>query len=113
MSNRSIETIVPCRQCNANILAIAEICPHCGVRQYSSQLDRAAEESEKRIVPAALLCVMLGVFGAHRFYVGKTMSGLLQLCTLGGLGLWMLYDLILILTGQFRDEDERRLTAVL
>jgi hypothetical protein len=28
--------------------------------------------------------------------------------TLGGLGLWMLYDLILLLTGQFRDADDKR-----
>jgi TM2 domain-containing membrane protein YozV len=48
------------------------------------------------------------VFGAHRFYVGKTGTGIAQLLTLGGLGLWMLYDLILILTAQFRDVDDRR-----
>jgi hypothetical protein len=114
MPTRSIETIVPCRQCNSDILAIAEICPHCGVRQFNSQLDRVPhDESDKRILPAALLCVMLGVFGAHRFYVGKTATGLAQLCTLGGMGLWMLYDLILILTAQFRDADDRRLTEVL
>ena len=112
MPNRSIDTIVPCRQCNTNILAIAEICPNCGVRQFSSQLDRFPGESEKRILPAALLCFLLGVFGAHRFYVGKTGSGLAQLFTLGGLGIWMLYDLILILTTQFRDADDRRLTEV-
>jgi hypothetical protein len=114
MANRSgIDAIVPCRQCDTNILAIAEICPHCGVRQYTSQLDRPHEESEKRLVPAALLCALLGVFGAHRFYVGKTATGVAQLCTLGGLGIWVLYDLVLILTGQFRDSDEKRLRALL
>ena len=113
MPTKTIDTIVPCRACDANILAIAEICPHCGVRQYSSQLDAHPDQSEKRILPAALLCFLLGVFGAHRFYVGKTLSGFAQLFTLGGLGLWMLYDLVLILTAQFRDADDRRLTAVL
>jgi TM2 domain-containing membrane protein YozV len=119
MQTRSrIDAIVPCQQCGARILAIAEICPHCGVRQFSAELDkaRAAQldrphaESEKRILPAALLCFLLGVFGAHRFYVGKTGSGLAQLFTLGGLGLWMLYDLILIVTGQFRDSEDVKLT---
>lgn len=111
MPNRSIDTIVPCRQCNSRILAIAEICPNCGVRQFSSDLDRPHDQSDRRIVPAALLCFLLGVFGAHRFYVGRIGTGVLQLFTLGGLGLWMLYDLILIMTAQFRDSDDRRLTA--
>jgi prephenate dehydrogenase len=48
------------------------------------------------------------VFGAHRFYVGKIGTGLLMLCTLGGLGLWYLYDLITIASGEFRDSDGRR-----
>jgi len=105
-----ITAVVPCRHCDASISAIAEICPHCGVRQFGDQVGRPANVSEKRLVPAALLCVALGVFGAHRFYVGKTGTALLQLFTLGGLGLWMLYDLILIITQQFRDADDKRLT---
>ena len=56
-------------------------------------------------LPAA---VLLGVFGAHRFYVGKPGTGLLMLGTLGGMGLWWLYDLILIVAGEFRDADGRR-----
>jgi hypothetical protein len=52
-----------------------------------------------------LLAFFLGVFGAHRFYVGKTQSGILQALTLGGLGTWWLYDNILILTGSFRDAE--------
>jgi hypothetical protein len=38
--------------------------------------------SEKRILPAFLLCFFFGVFGVHRFYVGKVGTGLLQLFTL-------------------------------
>jgi hypothetical protein len=100
--------MMPCRHCDRQISALAEICPHCGVRQFgSAELDRT-QASERTLVPAALLCFLLGVFGAHRFYVGKVGTGLLQLFTLGGLGLWMLFDLILILTGQFRDKEGRR-----
>ena len=66
--------------------------------------------SEKSRGVALALCVPLGVFGAHRFYVGKIGTGLLQLCTLGGLGLWYLYDLILIAAGEFRDEEGRKVS---
>ena len=52
--------------------------------------------------------ILLGVFGAHRFYVGKVGTGLLMLGTMGGCGLWWLYDMILILAGEFRDKDDRR-----
>jgi TM2 domain-containing membrane protein YozV len=56
---------------------------------------------------ALALAGVLGVFGAHRFYVGKTGTGVLMLCTLGGGGLWWLYDLILVAGGSFRDASGR------
>lgn len=68
----------------------------------------APAASEKSRAVALALCIPLGVFGAHRFYVGKIGTGLLQLCTFGGLGLWWLYDLITIASGEFRDVDGLR-----
>ena len=72
---------------------------------------RDSGESERLRGVALGLCIPLGVFGAHRFYVGKVGTGVLQLCTLGGLGLWWLYDAILIASGEFRDIEDRRLAA--
>jgi len=66
--------------------------------------------SEKKIVVAMILCFFFGVFGAHRFYVGKTASAIVQLLTLGGLGIWMLIDLILILFQEFKDGDGHKLS---
>ncbi len=66
--------------------------------------------SEKSRGVALALNIPLGVFGAHRFYVGKIGTGLLMLCTLGGFGLWWLYDLIMIASGEFRDEEGRRVS---
>lgn len=56
---------------------------------------------------AALLCWFLGIIGIHRFYVGKVGTGVAQIFTLGGLGVWALVDFIIILTGSFRDKEER------
>lgn len=61
--------------------------------------------SDKSMVPAALLCFFLGIFGAHRFYVGKVGTGILQLVTLGGLGIWSLIDLVMIIVGSFKDKN--------
>ena len=61
--------------------------------------------SEKSFVATLLLCVLLGVSGVHRFYVGKVGTGIIQLLTLGGLGIWALVDLIMIATQTFKDSD--------
>jgi hypothetical protein len=65
--------------------------------------------SDRSRLTALLLGVPLGIFGAHRFYAGKVGSGILMLCTVGGLGLWWLADCLLIATGEFRDIDGRRI----
>ena len=70
-------------------------------------LELSSEPSEKSRGVAMALAALLGPFGAHRFYVGKTGTGLLMLCTLGGAGLWYLYDLIIVAGGSFRDADGR------
>jgi TM2 domain-containing membrane protein YozV len=61
------------------------------------------EKSEKAFVTTLLLCVLLGVLGVHRFYVGKVGTGILMLITFGGLGIWQLIDLIIIACGSFKD----------
>ena len=48
---------------------------------------------------AVLLCFFLGAIGVHRFYLGDTLIGVIQLLTLGGLGVWTLIDFIRLLIG--------------
>jgi hypothetical protein len=66
--------------------------------------------SDKSRGVAFTLAILLGVFGAHRFYAGKIGTGLLQLGTLGGLGVWYLYDVILVASGGFKDSEGRRIS---
>jgi TM2 domain-containing membrane protein YozV len=69
----------------------------------------AAPTDQKSFVAALLLCFFLGGLGVHRFYVGKVGTGILQLVTLGGLGIWVLIDLIMIIVGAFKDKQGRPL----
>ena len=63
------------------------------------------QQQTKSKTKAVLLCLFLGYFGVHRFYVGKNGSGVVQLLTLGGAGIWTLIDLVMILTGSFKDNE--------
>lgn len=56
-----------------------------------------------------LFALLLGFWGADRFYLGKIGTAIAKLLTLGGLGVWVLVDLLLVLTGVQRDRDGRPL----
>ena len=62
-------------------------------------------DSTRSRTVAAVLCWFLGIIGVHRFYTGKTGSGILMIFTLGGLGIWTFIDFIVILTGGFTDNE--------
>lgn len=66
--------------------------------------------SSKKILPAFILCFLFGVLGIHRFYVGKVGTGILQILTGGGLGIWTLIDLIMIVIGSFKDSEGKVLS---
>ena len=65
------------------------------------------EGSDKSRAVALVVGSVLGIFGAHRYYVGKIGTGVLQTLTFGGCGLWWTYDMILLAFGSFRDADGR------
>ena len=70
-----------------------------------NMLEDNQNEEGRSWLTTLLLCLFCGIFGAHRFYTGHKKTGLLQLVTFGGLGIWWLVDMILILTDAFKDAD--------
>jgi TM2 domain-containing membrane protein YozV len=59
---------------------------------------------------AWLLLTFLGVFGIHRFYMGKWFTGILYLLTGGLFGIGLLYDLWTV-NGQVNEINRRALFA--
>ncbi|HEU5262838.1 MAG TPA: TM2 domain-containing protein [Gemmatimonadales bacterium] len=68
----------------------------------------AGNVSERSRGLALALAVIGGVFGLHRFYAGRAQSGVWMCLTLGGAGIWYLYDVVVIAAGDFRDGDGLR-----
>ena len=64
------------------------------------------EISERSRGVALALGFFGGFFGLHRFYVGKPQTGIAMIVTFGGLGIWWLYDMVLLASGEFRDADD-------
>ncbi|MDH2633671.1 NINE protein [Acinetobacter nosocomialis] len=63
-----------CFACGQQIDIRAEICPKCGVRQHDVK-----NTGQKSKVVAGVFALLLGGFGAHKFYLGKVGQGILYL----------------------------------
>ncbi len=72
----------------------------------AAQKKAGGSSTGKSQITAALLCWLVGIFGVHRFYLGYTWQGIVQILTLGGLGIWALIDLIRIITGSLKPKHE-------
>lgn len=60
-----------CRTCGSKIMAEAEICPKCGVRQI--------KPNQKNKTVAGLLALFIGGLGIHKFYMNKPLWGLIYI----------------------------------
>ena len=93
-----------CKNCGNEVNDNAVICVKCGC---SLKDEPKKNENNNQWLITLLLCFFLGGFGIHRFYVGKTGTGIAQLLTCGGCGIWTLIDFIMILVGTFTDAQGR------
>lgn len=113
-----------CKHCGGKISEKAVFCPLCGcqVEEIVSQNNNHNQPiiinnsntnvnsatavaavggvvvgSPKNKWVALLLCICLGVFGAHKFYEGKILTGILYLCTVGICFIGVIIDIIALL----------------
>ena len=74
-------------------------------------------DSKHSKVVMAIVCWFFGIFGVHRFMVGKIGTGILMLLlTVTVIGsiisfIWSIIDFILILMGKFKDKDGNPITS--
>lgn len=112
-----------CKECGQKIAKKAVICPLCGCQVEEMPRSEAPQQivinntnqnSNQNVnqnenvgfIPGTrlrnkwislLLCAFAGYFGAHKFYEGKMVSGLLYLCTFGFLFFGVILDFIALL----------------
>ena len=72
--------------------------PEKSVQSQAAQGSGIPLNSDEQII-AILLCFFLGGLGIHRFYLGYTTIGVIQLLTAGGCGVWVLIDFIRLIIG--------------
>lgn len=107
-----------CKHCGEQIDKDCVICPKCGkqveeltgndrniiINNNSSAASAASTTAVQGIGLKAknkwvafFLCLFLGFLGAHKFYEGKIIFGIIYLFTFGICGIGVLVDLILII----------------
>ncbi len=64
-----------------------------------------AAATDKDWTVLLILSILLGGLGVDRFYAGSIGLGILKLLTAGGCGIWWLIDIIMIVTGGFKDAN--------
>ncbi|MDZ7936627.1 MAG: TM2 domain-containing protein [Emticicia sp.] len=74
------------------------------LQKVVKKTSKPAAEGKSQLV-ALILVIFVGVLGIHRFYLGYTSYGIIQLLTAGGCGIWALIDLINIATGKLGPKD--------
>jgi len=107
-----------CPGCGAPTTPLTEICVKCGARVAK---ELSGDISPKSRIATTLLAWFLGIFGAHRFYVGKTGTAIVMLVLgiagfatlwlfvgtifLIAVGIWAFVDFIFAVAGHMKDKE--------
>ncbi len=107
-----------CPDCGASMAAEDRFCSSCrwDAENPQKRTGRSLPSSPRTLGPPSnksrmttlLLCVFAGFLGLHRFYVGRIGSGALWLVTFGLLSVGWIYDLVMVATGEFVDDEGKR-----
>ncbi|MBR5914391.1 MAG: TM2 domain-containing protein [Selenomonadaceae bacterium] len=103
-----------CKHCGKEISDEAVVCTHCGCQVEDlgksapvmpnvvinnannntniNSINQGPKPKEKWL--AFFLCLFLGMLGAHKFYEGKTLLGVLYLFTFGLFGIGWAIDIV-------------------
>lgn len=105
-----------CKHCGSKIPEDAVMCTHCGRQVEQLKADQAnvvinntntntnvnkninagyGNAKDKWV--ALLLCIFLGFLGAHKFYEGKILLGIVYLFTMGFFGIGVFIDFFSLL----------------
>lgn len=102
--NLSFAGLVDERQA-ANTEVIVSMTDDTQSSDVQSQAPETKTGTPKSQLVALLLAFFFGYLGVHRFYLGYTTIGIIQLITGGGCGIWAFIDFIRIIMGDLKPAD--------
>ena len=104
----SIQHTKICKFCASKIDVNETICPHCGNKipnyNFSYKNSTITNNSNYNKYIELFLCLILGMYGVHKFYKGKFFMGLIYLFTFGLFGIGWLID-CLVLIGNIKNNN--------
>ena len=121
------DNILECKNCGSKKAYGRRYCERCGALNEGEKADICKVcgnyflNSPKTKLLALILLILLGMFGAHQFYVDNKLNGLMyifitatSLFTSGVslliISVLMILDFITILINDFKDGNDRKLT---
>ena len=98
-----------CPRCGEKVQDGEKYCRHCGsdlaIKEEEQKKIYCVSSKSRSIALILALLGIIGIGGLHRLYVGKYISGVIYLMTLGLFGIGTIYDAYNIYYESFKDAD--------